>query len=283
MKANGLWQRSLRKLYRDKVGMTALMIVLMFAVIALMAGFGLIGSRWSELLSDGRSGPSAEFWFGTNTNGQDIFSRVIYSTKTAFEIGLMVSICACSLGAILGGIAGYRSGSFVDELILWICGCLDCIPFFLFVAAMAFALQENPYAMHIAMISTFWMSTCRYVRGEFIRLKEMEFTDAARAIGVPDYKIILRHLLPNTSHIILVQVSLTFVLAIKTEVILSFLGLGVKQGISWGIMIAESAQEIAVGEFGNFFSASGFMFLLVISFNLFADALQDALDPKKVG
>jgi len=78
-------------------------------------------------------------------------------------------------------------------------------------------------------------------------------------------------------------VSLTFVLAIKTEVILSFLGLGVKQGISWGIMIAESAQEIAVGEFGNFFSASGFMFLLVISFNLFADALQDALDPKKVG
>lgn len=278
----GLWGKSLRKLARDRVGIVALTIVCVYAVMALLVAMGLIGTQWSELLSEGRSGPSWQHWFGTNTNGQDIFARAVYSCKTAFEVGLSVAVASTILGGLLGGVAGYASSSWLDEIILWICGCLDCIPFYLFVAAVAFALKDNPFAMHIAMIATFWMPTCRYVRGEMMRLKNMEFTEAARSIGVSDSRIVLRHLLPNCSHIIIIQTSLNFVLAIKTEVILSFLGIGVKEGISWGVMIAESSAEITGGEFGNFWAASGFMFVLVIAFNLFADALQDALDPKKV-
>ncbi|MGD8907587.1 MAG: ABC transporter permease, partial [Gammaproteobacteria bacterium] len=167
-------------------------------------------------------------------------------------------------------------------IILWLKGVLDSIPFYLFVAAVAFALAGNPYAMHIAMVSTFWTTTGRLVRGEVIKLKNFEFVEAARAIGVPQLVIIYRHILPNTFHILLVQATIVFVAAIKSEVILSFLGLGVQDGVSWGLMIAESTQEVLAGFFNNFVWASVFLFGLVMAFNMFSDALQDALDPKKV-
>lgn len=277
-----LWSRSYRKFVRDKFGLIGLGVVAIYFVIALAVWMGIIGQNWSELLAEGRSSPSSDFWFGTNTNGQDIFARAIFSTKTAFEIGLVVSIVATALGGVLGAFAGYLSGTVVDEVILWLCGCLDCIPFYLFVAAVAFAMKDQPYAMHISMIATFWMGTCRYIRGEFIKLKHREFVEAAHSVGVKPLKIIFRHIFPNTWHILIVQASLTFVLAIKTEVVLSFLGLGVREGVSWGLMISESVQEVSSGHFSNFMAASLMMFVLVIAFNMFSDALQDALDPRKV-
>lgn len=277
-----LWVKAGRKFLRDKLGVGALVIVGIYFVIACLVWLGVLGADWAILQGLGNDPVSSEFWFGTNINGQDIFDRALFSTKTAFEIGLVVAIASILLGAVLGAIAGFFSGTWVDEVILWLCGCIDCIPFYLFVAAIAFALKDNPFAMHVAMIATFWTGTGRLIRGEFIKLKNLEFVESARAIGASRFKIIFRHMLPNTIHILLVQASLMFVLAIKSEVILSFLGLGVKNGVSWGLMIAESTSEVAYGTFNNFLAASGFMFVLVIAFNLFSDALQDALDPKKV-
>ncbi len=278
-----LWVTAARKFLRDKVGVAGFIVVLLYFFIACLVWAGLVGADWSDLATEGRMPPSSEHWFGTNINGQDIYDRAMYSTKTAFEIGLWIAVFSTVIGAVMGALAGFFSGTWIDEIILWLCGVLDCIPFFLFVAAVAFALKDNPYAMHVAMISSFWMATCRYVRGDVIKLKNFDFTEAARALGISQTNIIFKHILPNTTHIILVQTSLTFVLAIKTEVLLSFLGLGVKEGISWGLMIAESSQEVTAGYFGNFLSASIFMFVLVIAFNVFSDALQDALDPRKVG
>ena len=108
------------------------------------------------------------------------------------------------------------------------------------------------------------------------------YVQAARAVGVGPTRIIFRHIVPNTFHILLVQGTIAFVSAIKSEVILTFLGLGIKDSVSWGTMLAESTNDVLRGHFGNFLGASGFLFLLVIAFNMFADALQDALDPKKV-
>jgi len=135
--------------------------------------------------------------------------------------------------------------------------------------------------MHIAMVATFWTTTARLVRGEVIKLKNLEFVEAAHAIGLGQFRIIFRHLLPNTFHILLVQGTIVFVSAIKAEVILSFLGLGVQDGVSWGLMIAESTQEVLAGQYMNFIVASSFMFVLVMAFNLFSDGLQDALDPRR--
>jgi peptide/nickel transport system permease protein len=225
---------------------------------------------------------SSEYWFGTNIIGQDIFSRALYSTRTAFEVGLLVALGATALGAILGAIAGFFSGGWLDEFVIWLMGVLDSVPFILLVAAIAYTLQGSPWAMHIAMVATFWIGTARLIRGEVIKLKSLEYVEAAHAIGVGRLMIIFRHILPNTFHILLVQATLSFVAAIKSEVILSFLGLGVKDGMSWGLMISESTFEVLAGFFNNFIAASVLMFGLVMAFNMFSDALQDALDPRTV-
>ncbi len=279
---DSLWKRAVRKMKRDKVGLVALAVVLVYLLVAMGVRFFDWGHGWDELVKDGWTGMSSEHWFGTNRNGQDIYKRTIYSTKTAFEVGILVAVFSTLIGGFLGCIAGFFSGTWVDEVISWLYGCLDSIPFFLFVAAVAFALKASPWAMHVAMIATFWTTTARLIRGEVIKLKYFEYVEAARALGVPKYRILFRHILPNTTHILLVQSTIVFVTAIKNEVILSFLGLGVKEGISWGLMIAEAASEVGAGEFNNLIASSVFMFVLVMAFNLFSDSLQDALDPKKV-
>lgn len=279
---SSLWGKALYKLSRDGFGLAGLAIVGVYLVIALGVWLGLWGQAWSEVGGPMYGAASWEHPFGTNLNGQDVLARCIYSTRVAFEVGLIVALLSTLLGGVLGALAGYFNGTWIDEIVLWLKGVLDSIPFYLFVAAIAFALQGYAYAMHVAMVATFWTTTGRLVRGEVIKLRGLEFVEAARALGVPELTTIFRHVIPNTFHILLVQATIVFVAAIKSEVILSYLGLGIKDGVSWGIMIQESTQDVLRGQFNNFIWASLFMFGLVMAFNLFSDALQDALDPRKV-
>lgn len=277
--------RAWSKLRQDKAGLLGLAIVAAFLFLTLGVLFGWLGQDWS--LADGGRWEAASMnhWLGTNLLGQDIFQRAVFSTRTAFEIGLVVALLSTLLGALLGALAGWYNGkpgrTWVDGSTLWLMGVLDSIPFYLFVAAVAYALQGWPWAMHVAMVATFWTSTGRLVRAEVMRLKSREFVLSARAIGLPAPLILLRHVLPNTLHILLVQATIAFVAAIKTEVILSFLGLGIRDSVSWGLMLAESTQEVLAGHFNNFLAASLMLFILLLGFNLLADALQDAFDPRQ--
>jgi peptide/nickel transport system permease protein len=272
------WQR----LQADRYGMAGLLIVAFFTLVTLSVWSGLLGQSWSEVSGSRWESFSAEHWFGTNLLGQDILQRTMFGAATAFEVGVVVTIFSIVLGTVLGALSGWYSHSWLDEIILWLKGVLDSIPFYLFAAAIAFALQGNRWAMHVAMIITFWTTTARIIRGEVMRIKQREFVEAARAIGLPGMTIIFRHVLPNTMHILLVQSTIVFVAAIKTEVILSFLGLGIRDGVSWGLMLAESSQEVLAGHFGNFMAASLALFIMLMGFNLLADALQDALDTRRV-
>lgn len=269
------------RLKSDRYGMGGLLVVTVFLVVAICVWSGLLGQGWSEVSGDRWESSSTSHWFGTNLLGQDILQRTLFGTATAFEVGLIVTLLSTILGAVMGALAGWYSHSWLDEIILWLKGVLDSIPFYLFAAAVAYALQGNPWAMHLAMIFTFWTTTARIIRGEVMRIKQREFVEAARAIGLPGLKTVFRHVLPNTYHILLVQASIVFVAAINTEVILSFLGLGIKDGVSWGLMLAESSQEVLGGHFGNFVAAGTSLFVLLMAFNLLADALQDALDTRK--
>lgn len=271
------WQR----LKSDRYGIGGLCVVICFASIAICVWSGLLGQGWSDVSGNRWESTSTEHWFGTNLLGQDILQRTLFSTATAFEVGLIVTFCSTILGTVMGALAGWYSHTWLDEIILWLKGVLDSIPFYLFAAAVAFALQGNPWAMHLAMIITFWTTTARIIRGEVMRLKQREFIEAARAIGLPGLITVFRHVLPNTFHILLVQGSIIFVAAINTEVILSFLGLGIQDGVSWGLMLAESSQEVLAGHFGNFIAAGSSLFILLMGFNLLADALQDALDTRR--
>jgi ABC-type dipeptide/oligopeptide/nickel transport system permease subunit len=271
-----------RRLRQDRAGLAGLAIVGLFATLALLSWLGLLGSGWAPVSGQAWEGPSTQHWFGTNLLGQDVFDRAMYSTGKAFRLGISVTLLAIGLGALLGGAAGWHRGKVVDEFILWLMGVLDSIPFYLFAAALAFALGGSEWAMLLAMGATFWTGTARLIRGEVIRLREREFVLSARAIGLPGRLVLWRHILPNSLNLLLVQATLTFVAAIKTEVILSFLGMGVKHGVSWGLMLAESTQDVLTGQFANFLSASGLLFLLLLGFNLLADALQEATPGREV-
>ena len=279
---DSLGARAVRQFRRDRAGLVALAVVGAYLAAAIGVWLGLWAGDWGALTGGKWEPASAAHWFGTNIIGQDIFARTVYSTSVAFEVGLVVALAATALGALLGAVAGYWTGTLLDEALVWAMGVLDAIPFYLFVAAVAFALQDSPYAMQVGMVATFWIGTARLVRGEVMKLRGIEYVEAARAIGLRPGTIITRHILPNTTHILLVQASIAFVGAIKTEVILSFLGIGIRDGVSWGLMIEESTKEVLAGYYNNFLAASLAMFGLVMAFNAFADALQDALDPRKV-
>jgi len=266
---------------RDRAAVAGLVVVAVFFVIALGVWLGWWGEDFAATGGGQWRPPSAEHWLGTTILGQDILARAVQSTATAFEIGVVVALASTILGGLFGALSGYFAHTPVDALVLWLKGVLDSIPFYLLVAAVAFALDGHPLAMHIAMVATFWTATARVVRGEVIKLRRLEFIEAARSMGLSTPRILVRHIVPNTYHLLLIQATLVFVAAIKSEVILSFLGLGVQDGVSWGLMIAESTTEVIAGHYWNFIAASSFMFALVMGFNLFADGLQDALDPKR--
>lgn len=255
-------------------------IIAVYLAAAVGVWLGWWGSEWAAITGDLREPPSSRHWLGTNLLGQDIFTRLLASTATAFETGLLVAVASTLLGALIGGLAGYFAGRWIDELLLWLAGTLDAIPFYLFVAALAFALEGHPGAMQAAMILTFWTLTARLVRAETLRLRQFDFIAAARVSGLPPMRIVRRHILPNTRHILLVQATLVFVAAIKAEVVLSFLGLGPENDISWGVMIAEASQEVLAGHITNFIAASGALMLLVLAVNHLADRLQTRLDPR---
>lgn len=271
--------RSLQRLRRDRTGLASGGVLLVYLVIALGVWAGAWGQEWSATGGPMWAPPSADHWLGTNLIGQDILERALRSTAGAFEIGFLVALGATALGGLLGAVAGAAPGRWPDELVLWAAGVIDSIPFFLFVAALSFALHGQPWAMHAALVAAFWTTTARLVRAEVRRLNALPFVEAAHAAGLTRARILFRHLLPNASHVMLVQATLAFVAAIKAEVILSFLGLG-GPGVSWGQMIAESTQEVLAGQFSNFLTASLMLMGLVLAFSLFADSLQDALDPR---
>ncbi len=266
----------------DRYGISGLLIVSIFLIIAIGVWSGLLGQDWSATSGNRWESASFSHWFGTNMLGQDILQRTLFGTATAFEIGLSVTLFSTVLGTVMGALAGWYSQGWLDELILWIKGVLDSIPFYLFAAAISFALQGHSLTMHLAMIVTFWTTTARIIRGEVIRIKQSSYVEASRAIGLPVIKILFRHVLPNTFHVLLVQATIVFVAAVNTEVILSFLGLGIQDGVSWGMMLSTSTHEVLAGHFGNFVAAGASLFILLMGFNLLADALQDALDTRRI-
>ena len=164
----------------------------------------------------------------------------------------------------------------------------DQIPYLVLLAVLAMLFIGSPFEgtlipLYVAFGLTYWIGPCRVIRGESMKIKELEYVQAATAIGFGRFYILLRHIIPNTSHLMFINFSLLLIAAIKGEVILTFLGLGLKQGASWGIMIRDSAQQVVNDNFWQIGAATFFMFLLVLAFNIFTDALQDAFDPKHVG
>ena len=232
-------------------------------------------------------------FLGSDSKGGSISAQAVYSIKVAFQIGLVTALVSVLLGSILGAAAAFYAG-WVDHLVMWLVSTLSSIPYLVLLTVIAYAFTgsrfddpDNPaialVPVYVAFCSVFWISTCRVVRGEVLKIKELEYVQAATAVGFSRPYILLQHVIPNTAHLMFINFSLLFIGAIKSEVILSFLGLGVKGQSSWGIMINLGRDGVTSFEFWEVGVATVFMFVLVLAFNLVSDALQDAFDPKHVG
>ncbi|MEX0876534.1 MAG: ABC transporter permease, partial [Phycisphaerales bacterium] len=224
---------------------------------------------------------------GTDQQGRSILMRAIYSAKVAIQVGVVVSFIAVLFGSIIGAAAGYFGG-IVDHAVIWLYSTFSSIPYLVLLVVLAFMFTGSRFEgtlipLYVAFSLTYWIGPCRVTRGEALKLRSLDYVQAAQALGSSKWRILSRHIIPNTSHLMFINMSLLFIGAIKGEVVLTFLGLGLKDGASWGIMISQSKPEVVAGFFWQIGAATFFMFVLVLAFNVLTDALQDAFDPKHVG
>jgi peptide/nickel transport system permease protein len=278
---NSLWWDAFRRIRRDKVAVVSFVIIVIYALLAILAKTGVIFSNYATTDENHAFGAFSSLHpFGTDIFGRDILARSIHGIATALSVGLVASGISLFIGTILGALAGYFGGK-VDALITWIYTTVDSIPYILLIPSLAFVMGRGISTVYIAVGLTSWVTLCRLIRAEFLKHKERDYVMAAYALGASHKRRIFLHILPNVTHLAFVQFGLGFVSAIKLEVILSYLGLGVDPSTpSWGIMIDDAKLEMSRPFWGNLVGATLFMFGLILSFNLFNEALREALDPK---
>ncbi|MFT3682016.1 MAG: ABC transporter permease [Ferruginibacter sp.] len=223
-----------------------------------------------------------KYWLGTDKFGRDILSRLIIGTRVSLAVGLIAVIISLSLGITLGAVAGYYRGR-TDAIIMWFINVTWSIPTLLLVFAITLALGKGFWQIFIAVGLTMWVSVARLIRGQVLAIKELEYVQAARALGLSDARIIIRHILPNILGPVMVIAASNFATAIIIEAGLSFLGIGVQPPQpSWGLMIKENYNFIITHNPLLALIPGFAIMLLVLAFNLLGNGLRDAVDVKTI-
>lgn len=219
-------------------------------------------------------------WIGTDAQGRDVLARMIHGTIISLSVGVVAVSIYCTIGIILGLFAGYFGG-WVDILLSRITEVVICFPsFFLIITVIAF-LEKSIYNIMIVIGLTSWTGIFRLMRGEVLRVKELDYNAACRALGVPAWRVMYRHLLPNTLSPILVSATFGVAAAILTENSLSFLGFGVASPTaSWGEIVSQGKEYVAEGHFHLIIAPGLAIFVTVTVLNLIGQALRDAMDPR---
>jgi oligopeptide transport system permease protein len=233
----------------------------------------------TQNLSNGLMAPSIEHWFGTDSLGRDLFTRVLYGGRISLTVGLLASTVSVAIGVIYGAIAGFVGGK-LDNAMMRIVDVLYALPFIFLVIILMVYFGRNLTLLFIALGFTQWLTMARIVRGQVISLRQKEFVDAARTMGVSNVSIVLNHLIPNSLGPVIIYLTLTIPAVILEEAFLSFLGLGVQAPMaSWGTLIHDGVKTMEEQYWALLFPAV-FLSLTLFCLNFLGDGLRDALDPK---
>lgn len=226
----------------------------------------------------GKPVTTKKFFLGTDKYGRDILSRLVVGTRVSLSVGLITVIISLSIGLILGSMAGYFRGR-TDNIIMWFINVIWSIPTLLLVFAITLALGKGFWQVFIAVGLTMWVNVARLVRGQVLGVRELDYIEAAKALGFSNFRTIVRHIWPNIMGPVMVIAASNFASAIVIEAGLSFLGVGVQPPQpSWGLMIKENYNFI-ITQNPMLALAPGFaIMLLVLAFNLFGNGLRDALN-----
>ncbi len=220
---------------------------------------------------------------GGDRLGRDVLAKAVKGTQISVFVGVLAAVVATVIGTLLGALAGFFGGK-IGDFLEWLYNVFTAIPDILLILAFAAVLGRGVGTVVLILGLVGWTGLYRQVRAEFIKHSSREYVRAAEAIGASSGARMFKHILPNVSHVILVRMSLLVVGFIKSEVILSYLGLGVPiDQVSWGTMLAEAQSELILGHWWQLVTATVMMAVFVTAFSLMADALRDALDPKLRG
>ncbi len=274
------WQDAWRRLKQHKLAMTGLYII-GFLILMALIGPHLSGYDFRENhLDKTYMKPGSVYWFGSDALGRDLFTRIWYGARISLSIGVGTAIITFVIGVFYGGISGLMGGK-VDTIMMRIVEILWGIPFLLYVILLSLYFNDSGLkTTFITLGAVYWLSMARLVRGQVLQLKNQEYVMAARALGASNWRILTRHLIPNSLGPIIVQMTLAVPEAIFSESFLSFLGLGVSVPMaSWGVLANDG-----IGAFRSYpwliaFPAL-FICLTMLAFNFLGDGLRDALDPR---
>jgi ABC-type dipeptide/oligopeptide/nickel transport system permease subunit len=278
-----MWTTALKKVFQKKIPVICGIVILFFLLIAFAAQFLGFASAWDTPVGGQYLPPvfSSDFrlWLGTDIFGRSVMYKAIQGTRVALSVGIITALLSAPIGIIFGCVAGYFGG-WIDEVIVWFITVLSSIPNILLLIAISYTMGRGMTAVYIALTATSWISLARILRGEVLKHKQKEYLVAAESIGVGHTMRIFKHLLPNITHQIILSMTFMIEIAIRSEVLLSYLGLGVQNLPSWGKMIDDAKGELSTGVWWQLTSATVAMFFLMFAIIVLGDYLRDALDPK---
>ncbi len=273
------WQDAWRRLKMNKMAMAGLVMIIFIFLLAIAGPLFTTFSYSDQNLQLANQEPSSLHWFGTDNLGRDLLTRVLYGARISLAIGIVASLINLTIGVIYGGISGYFGGR-IDSIMMRIVDILYGIPLLLYVILLMVVLKPGLTNIFIALGLVYWLRMARIVRGQVLAIKEQEYILAAQLIGASSWRIILRHLIPNSMGPIIVTMTLAIPEAIFTEAFLSFIGLGVSAPMaSWGVLASEGVASLRSYPFQLFYPALAIS-LTMLSFNFLGDGLRDALDPR---
>jgi oligopeptide transport system permease protein len=276
------WQDAWRRIRKNKVAYGSLILI---AIYVLLAVFAPVLSPYDFAKQDAsliNAPMSREHWFGADSLGRDLFVRLWKGARVSLSIGFAAALLNAIIGTFIGGISGYCGGK-VDMFIMRLVDVLYGIPNLIVTILIMVIIGRGVTSLILAMIIVGWIGSCRFVRGEVLRLKGQEFVLAAKVLGVSDFNIILRYLIPNIMGLIITNLTMAIPSAIFAEAFLSFIGLGMAPpNSSWGILAKEGIKLLRVSP-QQLIIPSFFICTTMLALNLLGDGLRDAFDPRLRG
>lgn len=276
-----LGQEAWRRLRANRAAMFSLVLLALIALACFVGPWftpwGLDEVDWEAF----RAPPAFEggHWLGTDANGRDLLTRTLYGGQISLTVALVASAVALVVGVLYGAIAGFAGGRLDTLMMRWV-DILYALPFLFFVILMTVVFGRNILLIYVAIGAVEWLDMARIVRGQTLALKRQEFVAAARALGVPNWHIVVRHIIPNLIGPVIVFLTLTVPKVILLESFLSFLGLGVQEPLtSWGALISEGKDMMARAPW-MLLVPSVFLTTTLFCLNFLGDGLRDALDPR---
>lgn len=286
-KGRSLWADARRRFMQNKAAMTSVLVLSLIVLFALFGG--LLTSHDNETIiwevlgnidEKGRPSLTNGHFFGFDENARDLFARVVQGSRISLAVGVIGAMIAVLAGTLYGTIAGYAGGR-VDSVMMRIVDVLMSIPSMFILILLMVVFTRSVTMIFVGIGLTAWLDMSRIVRGQTLSLKNKEFIEAARAIGVPAFTIIRRHIVPNLLGVVVVYATLLVPAMILTESFISFLGLGVQEpDTSWGALIAEGVKTMYYGTWWHLAFPLGFFIVAIFCFFFIGDGLRDALDPK---